>query len=186
MAEPKVPWIPDREELAWAAGFFDGEGCINVSVSNRTKVADYKALRITVSQVNRQPLDRLKKTLNMGKVRGPSKQKKGNSKPIYCFTITNFAQCQAAIAMLWPWLSEPKRAQATEKLKEMKKYFSERYADKLLYSPYRNGFTTKDKVKHVRNCTKDDAVIKSYCEENNIPLRTMHTWLKKYREGNLL
>jgi hypothetical protein len=40
--------------VAWAAGFFDGEGYIAVSKSGRVRPV------IEVSQINREPLDRLK------------------------------------------------------------------------------------------------------------------------------
>lgn len=47
---------PSDIELAWAAGFFDGEGCVILRKSNNTY-----AVRISVSQVNPTPINKLKK-----------------------------------------------------------------------------------------------------------------------------
>ena len=46
-----------REHLAWAAGFFEGEGCIS-SCESRPRAAC--KLRINVAQVDAEPLNRLK------------------------------------------------------------------------------------------------------------------------------
>lgn len=75
--EIKIPSISFEEEIvepqsttqnqictdvdyAWAAGFFEGEGCISIT-------KDY-TLHVRVSQVDREPLDRLK-TLFHGNIR---------------------------------------------------------------------------------------------------------------------
>ena len=39
------------EQLAWAAGFFDGEGCVIIRKAKKTYV-----IRITVTQVNPAPI----------------------------------------------------------------------------------------------------------------------------------
>ena len=57
-------------DLAWAAGFIDGEGCITILVDRGRHTA-----AITVGQVNRRPLDRLQEILG-GSV-GPCKDDKG-------------------------------------------------------------------------------------------------------------
>ena len=44
-----------RDDLIWAAGFFDGEGCVLIRKNGRTYV-----VRITVSQVNPTPVRLLK------------------------------------------------------------------------------------------------------------------------------
>ena len=54
----------DREELAWAAGFFDGEGCFCFS-----EAGQYVCVSIT--QTEREPLDRFERAVGLGKVNGP-------------------------------------------------------------------------------------------------------------------
>lgn len=47
----------NREELLiWAAGFFDGEGCIGVSRSKKGKLCVYYSIQITAFQNVRAPL----------------------------------------------------------------------------------------------------------------------------------
>jgi hypothetical protein len=48
MADRK-PWAVNREELAWAAGFFDGEGCFSFADK-----AGYAS--VSIVQVDRKPL----------------------------------------------------------------------------------------------------------------------------------
>ena len=59
---------PDREELAWAAGFFDGEGCFSYTEKARYGVA-------TITQADIRPLDRFKTAVRVGNVYGPYDKK---------------------------------------------------------------------------------------------------------------
>jgi hypothetical protein len=97
----------DTHELAWAAGFFDGEGSIFYRGRKR------RELTLTVAQADRRPLDRFVKTVQIGSVRGPYKPRYKNGKPYYVYSIASHLRVQAVIAMLWKWLSEPKREQAS-------------------------------------------------------------------------
>lgn len=98
-------------ELAWAAGFFDGEGCISLA-NRKTK----PSLRVSVCQMDRRPLDRFHKALGgLGVVWEP---KPGMvSKACYWKTTTD--QAMAVLSLLWCYLSEPKREQTLRILNEM-------------------------------------------------------------------
>lgn len=112
------PRILFREELAWAAGFFDGEGCVYLSKMNKQKNAP-KSIHFDIAQIDPYVLERFKKAINLGKVYGPynNKTKRNpNSRPYWRYTICGFEKCQAAVAMLWEWLSPIKREQATNAL----------------------------------------------------------------------
>ena len=54
----------DREEIAWAAGFFDGEGCFSY-----IQKARYVCLRIGQSEL--EPLERFREAVGLGKIYGP-------------------------------------------------------------------------------------------------------------------
>ena len=85
----------DRElRVAWAAGFFDGEG--TVGLERQTSGNSY--LRIAVGQLVREPLDILSKMWG-GSVRGYIE----NDKPIYKWTATTRMAEQALREML-PYL----------------------------------------------------------------------------------
>jgi hypothetical protein len=101
----------DREELAWAAGFFDGEGHIGV----RRNGPSFPSRRIGlhVGQADRRPLDRFLRAVGVGQIRGPDRQSKyPNAKLMFRFHVDNFQHAQHVVAVLWRWLSEPKREQA--------------------------------------------------------------------------
>lgn len=98
-----------REQLAWAASLFNGEG----------STGSYRRHRaiVTLSQGDRWVLDQFRSAvMDLAEVRGPYKVNgptPGRAyKPRYTFAVQTFEKCQAIIAMLWPWLSPEKRAQA--------------------------------------------------------------------------
>lgn len=104
----------NRERLASAAGLFNGDGSINVSKPQKGKQGQ---LTLEVSQ-RRDPevLYHFKlAVLGLGGVYGPY-----GKYDDYLFTSRNFEEVQAIVAMLWPWLSSVKRAQASAALKTMK------------------------------------------------------------------
>lgn len=101
----------NREELAWAGGFYTGEGWTGSTVINKTKANPDRHVRMAVSQVERAPLERFRNAVQLGKIRGPYPAGKG-ARPISQWIVGSFEETQAAIAMLWPWLSPVKQEQA--------------------------------------------------------------------------
>lgn len=100
-------------ELAWAAGFFDGEGSAYVQYSSRTKYAEkgkYAYPAIQVTQKDPRPLQRFMDALGgIGNVRGPYDKHNGQ-----CFWHKAGKGALEVVEMLWPYLSEPKREQIEE------------------------------------------------------------------------
>lgn len=98
----------DREELAWAAGFFDGEGYIGF-YSQQGK----PSVRISIGQVTISPLLRFSLIVPHGQIynRRPKVKR-------YDLEIKRFEAVQAVIAFLWFKLSPPKRIQASQALKK--------------------------------------------------------------------
>lgn len=88
-------------ELAWAAGFFDGEGCTSLKAKRKPC--------LSVTQKYPECLQRFQAALGLGKIYGPIEQK-GNQ--IYIFSIQNARGVDTALSLLWPFLSSIKRAQA--------------------------------------------------------------------------
>lgn len=108
---------PNREELAWAAGFFDGEGCSMLQTATY-KDYEYPCLRVSVTQSGDSALPILVRFQSavggIGKILGPIQRK--SYKPRWDWKAQGLEDCQAAIAMLWPFLSEVKRKQFKSKL----------------------------------------------------------------------
>lgn len=118
----------NREELAWAAGLFDGEGSIYIR-KEKAKTSDriLKYIQIDIGQTDRQVLDRFQKAVNgLGKVYGPYTtrsrvHKEWNQR--WEFKGASFEHVQAIIAMLYQFLSPVKQGQTLGYLQEMREYF---------------------------------------------------------------
>lgn len=102
-----------REELAWAAGLFDGEGHVGSRTEGRGRHA-HVAL-IDISQNDRRVLDRFRDAVGHGKVYGPYRQREGRN-PQFHYAAYRFEKVQAIMAMLWEFLAPVKRAQAAAAL----------------------------------------------------------------------
>lgn len=96
-------------ELAWAAGFFDGEGC----VTNRPTARDRCPVpKIQVGQSDDEgvpeTLVRFERAVGVPcRIYGPFKQAGRRDK--YTLSIGKWADVQTARGRLWPYLSGPKR-----------------------------------------------------------------------------
>lgn len=101
--------MTEREQLAWAAGFMDGEGHISARI-------DDGQIRVFISQVHREPLDRFQKIVGVGRVSGPTVRPHPEWNDIYQYSATSFEDVQHIVASLWQFLSGPKRAQAADAL----------------------------------------------------------------------
>lgn len=114
----------NREDLAWAAGFVDGEGNIRLSTtkSRKTDQRQYCHIVLSVAQCDRRVLDKLQGVLHMGTVYGPYKAKRNNHRDFYRFTTHSFEESQCAIGLLWNWLGCVKRDQATNSITAYHKF----------------------------------------------------------------
>ncbi len=116
--DPLPRFEPDREELAWAAGFIDGEGSFLSHVG-----------RLPVLQVPQSGddapriLGRVREALGLGGSITSCKPRKPHHKTAYRLTVTGFERVQAAVARLWPWLTPPKRRQAVAMLVSFHDYY---------------------------------------------------------------
>jgi hypothetical protein len=99
--------------IAWAAGFFDGEGSTYVVVQH----GRYAYLNMTVSQVDREPLDRFVELLG-GRVNGPYVKGPQRSE-LYQWTLTGLPNTLRALHALWPYLTMAKRQQAVRAVRKL-------------------------------------------------------------------
>jgi len=105
--------VLNREELAWAAGFFDGEGSIVLLTPSKVRPARLaKTLRLTITQAaDPFVLHRFDRaTGGFGLIYGPIPR--GEHKPQWTYNLHRFEHVQAVIAAMWHWLSPTKREQA--------------------------------------------------------------------------
>jgi hypothetical protein len=100
-----------RLKLAWAAGFFDAEGC--TSFSPRSGVC------VSITQTDKEVLERFSAAVGVGRIYGPYTSKHDDGllrRPHYFYRATGHQNVQAVVAMIWPWLGSEKRRQATVRL----------------------------------------------------------------------
>lgn len=99
---------PEAMELAWAAGFFDGEG--NATVDRGKK--PYKYLRLQIAHVRPEPLVRFIAAVGVGRLLGPYDRgpQVPNQKPIHRWAVVG-RTAESVVPLLWPYLSIPKREQ---------------------------------------------------------------------------
>ena len=87
--------------LAWAAGFFDGEGGTYIQHNARKR----KYLKIIVGQKHREPLDRIRRIFQCGNI-----TQRANG--IYVWQVCTGDDVHHVLEMMWPYLTEIKRLQA--------------------------------------------------------------------------
>jgi hypothetical protein len=97
------------EELAWSAGFFDGEGCVGL----RRRPRCVAQLQISISQCDRRVLDRFAAAVGGGRVYGPHTPAGAtpNQNPRYQYVATGASLVPSIMDAIYPWLSAVKREQ---------------------------------------------------------------------------
>lgn len=116
MDQDRPRFVPDREALAWAAGFFDGEGCTFAAHRKQRTIR----VGLSISQVEREPLERfVTATGNLAKILPRARTRKPTHRPIWTIQVTSWRNVQAIMAMLWPWLSRFKKDQYIRAVTEL-------------------------------------------------------------------
>src|SRR3981081_4116025 len=94
----------DRHELAWAAGFFDGEGWANRSgrgVQSRINQAGPEGMPGVLLKFHR--------IVGVGRLKGP--QLKEGKQDLYWWEATSHTDVAGVAELIGPWLCPTKRAQ---------------------------------------------------------------------------
>ena len=113
-ALPVPDLTPSRdEELAWAAGLFDGDG--STCFERHGTRADYRRADMSVTQTSRigvpEVLTRFHRIISVGHINGPY----GGTErwePIHRWKAHRLVDVEAVAQAIWPWLGGVKQAQA--------------------------------------------------------------------------
>jgi hypothetical protein len=113
--------LGSHHDLAWAAGFFDGEGCVRWRIE-KTKQRpsasrSYGSFALAIAQTDRFVLDRFQKIVEGGKVYGPYPGRTPKSKPYFAFQFIG-RDAEAAFLRLLPYLSPVKSEQGRAALEK--------------------------------------------------------------------
>lgn len=106
----------NRDEVIWAAGFFDGEGHVGFSTYRNRHGSGTPVIAVGQDK-NPEVLHRFKDAVIVGVVYGPYKS---NGRVTWAYKTNSWYDTQAVIAMLWQFLSTPKREQAVTVLKSFR------------------------------------------------------------------
>jgi LAGLIDADG-like domain len=95
----------ERHELAWAAGFFDGEGW---AAKNKTRGIQ---ARINQSDNDGVPavLVRFQRIVGRGRIHGPIREE--GRQDLYYWDVSSREDVDAVANAIWPWLGEVKRTE---------------------------------------------------------------------------
>jgi hypothetical protein len=109
--------IPDIE-LAWAAGFFDGEGCAGLYVHRPRRGKERLYAHIQVEQAHKEVLDRFLAAVGVGKIYGPYQRGRTHGhlgdKQIWKYTAYGSKKAQRIFDLLSPFLGSVKRDQLAD------------------------------------------------------------------------
>lgn len=117
-------FIPNREELSWTAGFFDGEGNTGCWAAHKAAHKTYYKITMQLNQVGDECITRFHNAIhNIGKlyyVKGRNSGCKDQRR----WAISKFEDVQAVIALLWPFLCSVKRDQIEAALIKYKEHLA--------------------------------------------------------------
>jgi hypothetical protein len=99
----------DREGIIWAAGLFEGEGCIKLH-----KVREHRQAYLEVTSTDFDTVERFAAVFDL-KVSKPYDRAPWKSS--YKVNTGRFETVQAMIVAMWPWLGQRRRARALEVLR---------------------------------------------------------------------
>ena len=132
---------PREINLAWAAGFFDGEGS--------TIVTKDGTLVMSLGQCSTEVLDKFSVTLGQGKIYGPYEQKLGWSSK-WEWKLCGKYQVAEAMADMWPHLGTIKKNQFLTALSMAKDVSRPGYCKKNIHNLSESGTYSDGRCKPCR------------------------------------
>ena len=114
-----MPYKINREDLAWAGGFFDGEGCVSHQYINRTNKdgSKYRNPKIHVSQSgDTELLEKFKSIVGVGTIREQKSKHLTAKLTRFDYQAGGFENVQFVVGILWNFIGTQKKNQAKKVL----------------------------------------------------------------------
>lgn len=97
-------------ELAWAAGFFEGEGSLSISTSYNAKRyrcpeckgPHFSAIHLSVAQHELSRLQRFQQAVELGVVRGPYPRETSDK---WVWVSRGAGEIRPVLSLLWPYFT---------------------------------------------------------------------------------
>ena len=115
---------PGREELAWAAGLFEGEGCFaswRKQRKGRPEGQYHRMARASITMADEDILQAFQRIIRVGAIYLTKRAdpKRIHHKQLWTWTTGSLQGVQHTAASLWAWLGPRRRLQASEALQTM-------------------------------------------------------------------
>lgn len=104
-------------DLSWAAGLFEGEGCLFFQ-----KARTYQTASMKLGMTDKDVVTRFHAVVGLGNICPPRMLKSG--KQLWMWQVVGFANVQAIVAAFWNYLGDRRKAKAEEVLLAARKQVS--------------------------------------------------------------
>lgn len=153
----------ERESLIWAAGLFEGEGCLSVRFTNRR----WRYARLTLVMTDEDVVRRWHGIMG-GLFYGPLKPGKKSKRPVYKVAINRWHALCIAVRAMYPYLGKRRRDRIRYILKNFK--------------PLRERHVAKELPASCGYCSTDASTTKGvqYHRKNGTPL-CVGCWAASHR-----
>ena len=105
-----------REELAWAAGLFEGEGCVGRYITTKRSVK-YDYWQVRISSTDLDVLRKFQRIIGFGKIY--KHKTTGARKRAWQHNIYRQPEVYAVLALLFQFMGSRRKAKMREALMEM-------------------------------------------------------------------
>lgn len=106
-------------DVAWAAGLFEGEGCLTLHHNTGHR---YLAPRVYLVTTDLDVLQRFQGIVGYGRIL-TRRLTPTMRRTQYEWSVGTFEEFQFVVALFWRWLGDRRRARAAEVLLEMRAYY---------------------------------------------------------------
>lgn len=158
-------------ELAWAAGFWDGEGCVTFTTNG---VSGKIYPQINISQADPEVLERFKRAVGgIGNIHGPYPTKYAAWSDMFYYRVGNKSEVEAIVNLLRPLVCSIKREQMDRVLNDSgeTRYYTKRLtAEEVLelIHDFNHGYSYQDLV--VKYNRSYDTIVKLLSSKRKLGL----------------
>lgn len=108
-------------EVAWAAGFFDGEGYVGCSLRLNGSGKRFRRIDVQITQIDPEVLGRFRDAVGVGKVYGPYLSPR-RINPMWKYGIGSAGGVMHVLEVLRPYLCSIKTKQAEEAIRSFQNW----------------------------------------------------------------
>jgi hypothetical protein len=107
----------DREQLAWAAGLYEGEGSVGAYLYKNRPTLLTPQVRMRLSSTDEDVARRFYEIVGVGYFYGPLKVQQGRYKDRWDWVSGKWVEAQYVAGLFWPWLGGRRKEQFVKALR---------------------------------------------------------------------